>query len=219
MTDKSLLEVGTRVKVRGKGIAEVIDLTPQHNHYVRVLFADGVESAWDIANMSIAPPPKLTREEKYQASVSVIRQSPTAYRVAGWLAVHDSNFHVSAPPKSFEDTKNLLDAHGVDFEVGVTLTESTDATMGRSFSVVTDNPGIGSQFFEETQVATTVYHNNPDKVSMQAREFVLDFLLDELKFKLGKSQDLAVILARVPERFLMEFRAGMVISVDTVVAS
>ena len=219
MTNKLELAVGTRVKVRGKGIAEVIDLTPQYNHYVKVLFADGVESAWDIANMTIAPAPKLTREEKYQASVSVIRQSPAAYRVAGWLATHDANFHVSAPPKAFENTKNLLDAHGVDFEVGVTLTESTDATQGRSFSVVADNHGVGNQLFEETQVQSTVYHDNADKVSMQAREFVLDFLLDELKFKLGKTQNLEAILARVPERFLMEFRAGMAISVDTVVVA
>jgi hypothetical protein len=144
----------------------------------------------------------------------VIRQSPIAYRIAGWLASHEAKFHVSTPPKSFDDTKNLLDAHHVDYEVGETLTVSTDATQGRSFSVVADNHGMGNQLLDATQVVSTVYHDNSDKVSMQAREFVLDFLLDELKFKLGKVQDLDSIFARVPERFVEDFREGMSISVD-----
>lgn len=153
--------------------------------------------------------PKLTKEEKYQASVNVIRQNPLAYRVAGWILTHNSRFHVSTPPKSLESTQELLDSHHVDYKIGDTLTVSTDATQGRSFSVVTDNHRYGSQLEFETKVKSTFYQNNSDKVSMQAREFVLDFLLDELRFKLGNTQDKSAIFARIPEKFRGEFQAGM----------
>lgn len=214
--NKDGLAVGSWVKIRKGGRAQITDLMPSEPFWIRLrTINDGIETAWNVAAIAPAPAPKLTREEQYQASTDVIRQSPAAYRVAGWLATHESNFHVSTPPKSLDDTKNLLDAHHVDYELGATLTVSTDATQGRSFSVVSDNHGDRDALFAETQVRSTTYQNNPNKISMQAREFVLDFLLDDLKFKLGKTQDVDAILARVPERFKEQFQTGMMyFSVD-----
>lgn len=154
---------------------------------------------------------KPTREERYQAKVATIRTQAVSYKVAGWIAAHNSNIHVSTPPKSLDTTIEELGEHGVDF-TDETLTVSTDATQGRSYSIVTDNHGLGNELFLATQVAATVYHDNADKVSMQAKEFVLDFLLDELKFQLGTTQDIERIKNRVPAQFLPAFLEGAQIS-------
>jgi hypothetical protein len=150
-----------------------------------------------------------TREERYAAQVAVIQECSISYQIAGWLVSHESNFHVSTPPKQLDQTVEELIEHGVDFELGFTLTESTEATQGRSYSVVTDNHGLGDQLFLETGIISTTYHDNLDKVSMQAKQFILDFLLDELRFKLGKNQNNEEIRAKIPVKFLSAFDAGV----------
>lgn len=214
--NKINLEVGSWVKVRGKGQAEVVDLT-SHQYYVRVRFVrTNQEDLVSTDMLSAGTAPKPTREEKYQASVAQIRRSRAAYRMAGWIATHESNLHVSSPTKSLERVKNELDAHGAEYSDSTLTTGGMDLAQGPSFTVVTSNPGIGNQLFEETSVHSAIYHDNSDKVTISAKQFVLDFLLDELKFKLGKVQDLEAIVARIPAPFVDDFLAGTMKSVDDV---
>lgn len=183
----------------------VVEILISGANLTKILKPDGEECF--VSNKDLYDP-KPTRAELYKAQVETIRKTPIAYQVAGWIASHESNIHVSTPPKQFDQTIEELISHGVDFEIGNTLTESTDATQGRSYSVVTDNHGLREQLLQETEIESTVYHDNPKKVSMQAKQFILDFLLDELKFKLGKSQNLKDIAAHVPVCFLTDFLRG-----------
>jgi hypothetical protein len=53
MVSKSELSVGTKVIIRGRGVAEVIDLKPEWKFYVIVRFDDGLESGWPLDQMSL----------------------------------------------------------------------------------------------------------------------------------------------------------------------
>jgi hypothetical protein len=152
---------------------------------------------------------KLTRAEQYRASVETIRRNPLSYRLAGWIvAHHDSNLHVSTPPAQQDATIDELLQHGVDFDEE-TLTISADVTHGRSYSVVTEAFRFANELRLTTQVHSTQYHDT-NRVSIQAKQFVLDFLLGDLRFKLGnKRQDVEAILARVPVEFQTAFLYGM----------
>lgn len=184
---------------------QAVEVLQEGSNLTKILMAHGEECFVPTKDLSV---PKPTREELYRAQVDVIRNTPVAYQVAGWLATRSANIHVSTPPKQLDATIEELISHGVDYDLGVTLTESTDATQGRSYSVVSDNHGLSNELFLTTGVVSTIYHDNPNKVSMQAKQFVLDFLLGELKFKLGKDQDVDEIGTRVPSQFMEAFLLG-----------
>lgn len=153
-------------------------------------------------------PMKPTREENYRAVVETIRSQPISYYVAGWLASHESNIHVSAPPAQQDVTIEELGNHGVEFD-DTTFTISTELTQGRSYSVVSNDFGLSDELELKTSVRSTRYYSGQTgKVSIQAKQFILDFLLDELHFKLGKVQNLEDIRGRVPSKFLSEFERG-----------
>lgn len=153
-------------------------------------------------------PHKPTREEKYSAHVKAISISSTAYRLAGWIASRNGLLHVSTPPKDLDKVRDILDAHKVEFNLGTTLTESSEQTQGWSVSVVVDNPNISDDLTAVGIHATPYFETN--KVSIQTKQFVLDFLLDSLRFRLGSAQDLSEIRSRVPEQFKSDFERGLI---------
>jgi hypothetical protein len=177
----------------------------------RSRYIDGGVQLASPKTMEPMPPPKQTRIEKYFAQVSVIRQTPESYYIAGRIAAGFANIHVSTPPAQLSATQDELLAHGVDYEVGEgeVVTVSTDATQGRSYSVTMENHGLRYEYEKLTDVRSTIFQGNEVVVSIQSKQFILDFLLDELRFKLGKVQDIATIRARVHPHFLPDFERGV----------
>jgi hypothetical protein len=147
---------------------------------------------------------RLTREERYSARLRHIQLSSTAYEFAGWVASHNGLLHVSTPPKDLEKVESILADHKVEYVVGTTLTISTDSTAGWSISVVVESSGAN---LEAAGIHATPYFET-GKVSTQTRQFCLDFLLDDLRFKLGSIQDIALIRSRIPEAFRADFERG-----------
>ncbi len=215
--DKKDIVLDQRYKVAGYGRCTVVDLLPSCKFYVKVKYDlqhakhPGQEMSAEVEKMSPLPPPKPTRIERYFAHVDVIRRTPESYYIAGRIAAGPANIHVSTPPLQLAATQDELIAHGVDFEVGdgQVVTVSTDATQGRSYSVVVANHGMRDEYEHLTGVRSTAYQGDESMLSIQAKEFILDFLLDDLRFKLGKVQDLPVIRARVVTDFLPHFDRGV----------
>lgn len=208
---KEEVSLNSRVFVPGMGAGTVVGLMPESRFYVKVDFESGRYSGQEVnasvENMRPVAPPKPTREEKSRAMFETIRRTPASYYIAGLAAAGPSNIHVSTPPKHMERTKEELAQHGVEFETG--LSESTERSMGRSISVIMPNHGIADEYERETGVRSTPYQGHSGTVSIQAKQFVLDFLLDFLKFRLGTRQDVEAIRQRVPEQYRPEFENGV----------
>jgi hypothetical protein len=215
--NKSEVSLDMRVYVSGYGKGTVTDLLPSSKFYVRVKYdldqkkAPGQEINAEVEKMKPLPPPKPTRIEKYYAQVGVIRRTPESYYIAGRIAAGKANIHVSTPPAQLSATQDELNGHNVDFEVGPgqVVTVSTDQTQGRSYTVVMPNHGLVYEYEKLTEVRSTFYQGDESTVSIQAKQFILDFLLDELRFKLGKTQDINLIRSRVPAEFLPQFESGV----------
>ena len=211
---KTEIVLGQELASRGKGRATVIDLMPTSKFYVKVRYTSGVEENAAVEKLKPLPPPKLTPQERFFNQVSLIRQTPLSYYLAGWIAAsHETIFLVSAPPKDLDKTIEDLDAHGVDYVLGQTLKTKPDQLGGRTFTVRTAAPdkALSDRYSTETGVNCTVYFElATGMVSINAKEFVLGFLLDELRFKLGKKQDqdLTLIRSRVPAERMPDFEAG-----------
>lgn len=212
---KEEIGIDQRYRVSGYGWCTVIDLMPESKFYVRVKYDldkakfPGQEMNADVEKMQPLRPPKPTRIEKYFSQVATIRQCPESYYIAGRIAAGRANIHVSTPPAQLASTQDELFAHNVDFEIGEGVSISTDATQGRSYSVVMENHDLANEFERLTGVRSTIFQGQEDTVSIQAKQFILDFLLDELHFKLGKTQDLSAIRNRVSNIFMSHFERGI----------
>ena len=204
------IQVGGKCLFRGK----IHDVVAEEANWWKLIYEGGDhDKAFSVRKSDPKLKPlKLTAQEKFTNQVSLIYQTPTSYWLAGWIAAHDESIlHVSSPRKDFDTTIEMLDAHKVDYTVGQTLTEAGEATQGRAFTVRTATPdkALTDRYSTETGVNSTIYFDlNTGMVSIQAKEFVLGFLLDELRFKLGKTQDLTLIRSRVPAERLADFEAG-----------
>lgn len=203
------LEPGEKALLRGNTV-EIIEIGPS---LTRVIYEGGDRDNPFSVKTADLRPLKLTVRERFFAQVAVIHASRLSYYIAGWIAGHpESIFHVSTPPKDTDKTIEELDAHKVDYVLGQTLTETTEKTMGRTFTVRTATPdkSVTDLYFTETGVVASVYFETSlNIVSLNAKEFVLGFLLDELRFKLGKTQDLTAIRLRVPAAHLPSFEDGL----------
>lgn len=207
------MEIGTRVSVRGYGRGVVIgDSVPPSRFYVTVKY--DLDSKFSekqlnalIEDIKILPSPKLTREEKYFAQVETIRSLTESYFIAGQIVQGPANIHVSTPPEQLEKTIEELDSFKVDYEIGKDLSVSSDKTCGRSYSVVMNNPNV-PDYESLSDVRITFYMKNEQTISIQAKQFVLNFLLGDLHFKLGKFQDVNEIRKYVPEKFSSHFERG-----------
>jgi hypothetical protein len=222
---KTDIVLDQRYGVSGYGRGRVIDLMPEHKFYVKVKYDldakfPGQEMNAEVARMKPLAPPKPTRAEKVANKVSAIRSTPHSYYIAGLAAATNGVLHGSTPPSQLDATQDELFGHGCsDFKVGEDegVTVSTDLTQGRSYSLVMVNHGKRDEYAGVTGVISTLYQGNEAVVSIQAKEFILDFLLDDLRFKLlgvldrknGKVQDLVTIRGRVPAAFLPDFDRGV----------
>jgi len=209
---KEEVSLNMKVSVPGMGSGAVVDLMPSTRFFVKVYFETGKfsgrEANANVETMRPARPPKPTREETYHAKFDAIRKAPESYYIAGLAAVGPSNIHVSTPPKSEEKTRDELAAHGVEIgDEGYSV--STDRTSGTSRTLVMPNHGV-ADYESKTGVHSSAYYmGSTDHVSINAKQFVLDFLMDTLKFKLGTKQNVDAIRPHVPAEFLAEFERGV----------
>ncbi len=209
---------GTKVWHREFGFCKFVRplvATPEFA-FVDARGCGGVMQKVRFSDLHSDAPPKMTRDEKWQlnlqATLAKIRVSPAAYYVAGWIVSHPSKFNLSYPPGQQDMVIEATMKYGVDF-TDATMTESTDATAGWSCSVVTSkiDPDVRARLDRETDVKCTDYFTT-DKVSLQAREFVLGFLGGELGIKLGASPTIDEVRSLVPEQFKGAFDAGINVS-------
>ena len=182
--------------------------------YVDVKGGNGVLQKVKTDDLLVEAPPKLTREQKWElrfrAHLAAIVNLPISYWVAGWILSHSSKFNLSYPPAQLDQVIEATMKYGVNF-TDQTLTESTELTAGWSCSVVTETFPEVARLEQETGVkATTYFTLETNRVSMQAREFVLGFLGGTLGFKLGDLQSVPAVRAKVPSEFLAAFDAGYV---------
>jgi len=181
--------------------------------YVEAKGCGGVLQKVKDTDLLTEAPPKLTREQKWElrfrAHLAVLVNLPISYWVAGWILTHPSKFNLSYPPGQLDQVVDATMKYGVDF-TNQTLTESSDLTCGWSCSVVTETFAGRERLEEEAGVkATTYFTLDTNRVSMQAREFVLGFLGGTLGFKLGDVQDINAVRTRVPAEFILAFEAGL----------
>lgn len=211
---KEEIQLDMRVSVSGMGRGTVVDLMPEGKFFVKVYFDGdskkhgGKTVPADVHGIKLLPPPKPTREEKERARYDSIRKTPESYYLAGIIAVGPSRIHVSTPPKQFQTTQDELSAHGVEFDDDV-LTQSTDRTQGRSISVLMPSHTMADKYEQLTGVHSTPYQGRSDTFSVQAKPFIMDFLLDNLKFRLGTKQNIEEVRKLVPQEFQASFQQGV----------
>ena len=208
---KEEISLNMRVSVPGMGTGTVVNLMPETKFYVKVDFESGrysgQEANANVENMRAMPPPKPTRQEKYKAKYEFIRSNPESYYIAGLAAMGPSKLHVSTPPKSVQKTQDELMSHGL--EIGEGYSEATDRTMGTSYTLVMPNHGV-ADYESKTGVHSAPYFGGgADYITISAKQFVIDFLVGDLKFKLGDRQNVDVVRENVPQQFRAEFERGV----------
>jgi hypothetical protein len=150
--------------------------------------------------------PKPTKKQKYDNQVSKIRAAAISYYVAGWLLTHPTRYNASAPEG--DQTEAAIDKL---LEVGMAsaaVTHGKNLAQGKSFSLVTVD--FGDSVADTLAIETSVNapHRNPLERSIQAVQFVLDFLGGDLGFQLAKEQDVPTIVSRIPAQFVAAFEQG-----------
>jgi hypothetical protein len=231
---KNDIVLGQEVSVRGKGRGTVIDLCPNLLCYVKLRYISGNEEMADVLKIRPALSPtivkdKLTGAQKARIWADDLRRFPLIWAVAGHLASSPSTrITASAPEHLWAETSGRLSEYGVQHSFGSTLTGEANridgtglvrGAQGASFCVVTDNFGV-ADFLKQTGVHASIYQEegatltSAKKLSMQKWEFVLVFLLSDLKFRLSAKdqpnavQDINAIRSLVPACHLGAFDSG-----------
>lgn len=203
---KEDITLGMEVKVRGKGIAEVIDLCPTYKCYVKVRLNSGEETMYDVVYMSPAPPPKAKKPLR-----SFNPDPAPAYAFMGWCAVNSNLWMpTSAPPEDFQNAwEDIYETQKTD-PTGVT--KKAEGSIGTCFDMVISKPSCDTEklgkalgvefhdFFGEAKASTVLLYG--------ARKcWFFHFLRHG--FKDGKGpRDLQAIRATVPADYQKHFDAG-----------
>lgn len=165
-------------------------------------------------------PPKLTKEERdykrFLGRLNIIKVSQEAYRMAGWLASHETRFNISRPPSQVDILPDILIQYNIEID-DAAVTLSSDATQGWSCHVSSERMPDVKVFENETKIVISDYFSDSTRMQAQVREFVMGFLGDMLGFRfnanwLNRAKDtlpeFLKIRSRVPMEFLESFDKG-----------
>ena len=195
------LPVGTRVYQPRKGYGVVVDPRPELRCYVGV--------AWDRTGMTENAD---VEGLKFYASravdhrwIRLIKDQPLSYRLVGFILSRSHHLYLSVPEDKQDRVLDQLLELGVENVELMTL--SSHGAMGELFILEFERCPWEKEYEGLTGVIFHPVTKSPKHCQIGSTVFIRDFLMRELGFQLGGTEPGRVV-ARVPEPFMPDFRAG-----------